>query len=247
MVVTEEFRDGVFTIMLNRPERRNAMDLEVLTAFCQALRNAQEQKASVVVVRGSGRTFTAGGDLKEIKGSPGRIDAMADALHRGVMLIRKADAIVIAVIEGLSAGAGVGLALACDLSVAAKSAIINLAYRKIGLTPEGGNTFFMPRMAGVKKFNELYLLSRDIDMKEALELGLVNFVWDDGEVDGRLEELTHELMALPMETIPRFKDLVNHSVYPGLEAHLDRERFYVSQLGGKAQFRQRLEERLNKV
>ena len=178
MVVMEEFRDGVFTIMLNRPEKRNAMDLEVLTAFCQALRNAQEKKAPVVIVRGSGKTFSAGGDLGEITRSPGRIDSMADALHRGIKLIRKMEAIVIAVVEGLAAGAGVGLALASDLSVAETGAIMNVGYRKIGLTPEGGNSFFLPRMAGVKKFNELYLLSRNVDMKEALDLGLVNYVWD---------------------------------------------------------------------
>ena len=97
-----------------------------------------------MVIRGAGNTFTAGGDLLQVKQSPAHIDSMADALHNGIMLIREMDAIVIAVLEGLSAGAGVGLALACDLTVAEKGAVMNMAYRKIGLTPEGGGTYFLP-------------------------------------------------------------------------------------------------------
>ncbi|MDR2018448.1 MAG: enoyl-CoA hydratase/isomerase family protein [Syntrophobacterales bacterium] len=240
--VLEELRNGVYTITFNRPEKRNALTLEVLVSFSQALRNAQEKGAAVVVIRGAGRTFSAGGDIAQVKQSPGRIDSMADALHRAIMLIRKMDAIVIAVVEGLAAGAGVGLALACDLSVAEKKAIMNVGYRRLGLTPEGGNSFFLPRMVGAKKFNELYLFSRNINMDEALDLGLVNYVWDETELEANLDAMVKELMALPLETIPRFKNLVNHSVYGGLELHLDRERFSVSQLGGSDQFKERLNE-----
>ena len=245
-VLTEESQDGVTTITFNRPEKRNALTLDLLAAFCEALRNAQEKKASIVVIRGAGDTFTAGGDLLQVKQSPAHIDSMADALHRGIVLIRKIDAIVVAVLEGLSAGAGVGLALACDLTVAEKGAVMNMAYRKIGLTPEAGGTYFLPRIVGAKKLNEYYLLSRDIGMKEALDLGLVNFVWDKAELEGNLKGLIRELTELPMETIPRYKNLVNHSAYTGLETHLDRERFSVSQLGGTAQFRQRLAEKNRK-
>ncbi len=243
-VVKEEFQDGVYAITLNRPEKRNAMDLELLNAFCHALRNAQERKASVVVIRGSGHSFSAGGDLGEVGRSPGRIDSMADALHRGIKLIRKMDAIVIAVIEGLAAGAGVGLAMACDLSVAERKAVMNVGYRRIGLTPEAGGSFFLPRIVGAKKFNEFYLFSRNIDMKEAEERGLVNFVWDEAELEGNLRNMIAELTALPMETVPQFKHLVNTSIYGGLDLHLDRERFSVSQLGNKEQFRTRLDKRL---
>jgi len=241
-VVKEEFRDGVYTIVFNRPEKRNALTFEVLVAFNRALKNAEEREAGIVVIRGAGKTFSAGGDIAQVKQSPAHIDSMADALHRSIMMIRKMDAIVIAVVEGLAAGAGVGLALACDLSVAEKGAIMNVGYRRLGLTPEGGNTYFLPRLAGTKKFNEFYLFSRNIDMDEARDLGLVNFVWDEHELEGSLEGMIAELMSLPMETVPRFKNLVNQSVYPGLELHLDRERFSVSQLGGKKQFRERLDE-----
>lgn len=241
-VIKEEFQNGVYTIMFNRPEKKNALTFELLVAFCQALRNAEEQEAAIVVIRGSGKTFSAGGDIAQVKQTPAHIDSMADALHRSIMMIRKMGAIVIAVVEGLAAGAGIGLALASDLSVAEKGAIMNVGYRRLGLTPEGGNTYFFPRLAGTKKFNEFYLLSRNIGMDEARELGLVNFVWEEAELEDNLAGLIEDLMSLPMETVPRFKNLVNQSVYPGLELHLDRERFSVSQLGGKKQFRERLNE-----
>ena len=141
----------------------------------------------------------------DVERSLENVDSMANALHNGIMLIRKTDAIVIAVVEGLAAGAGVGLALACDLSVAERRAIMNVGYRRIGLTPEGGGSFFLPRIVGGKKFSEFYLFSRNIDMEEARELGLVNFVWDEGELEENLHKMIQELILLPMETIPRFK------------------------------------------
>jgi len=244
-VVKEEYRDGVCTIMLNRPERKNAMSSDLLPALYQALQNAEGKKSSVIVIRGSGGAFCAGGDIVEFRESTdtsSRIDSMADALHKSLLLIRKTDAIVVAAVEGVAVGAGIGLALACDITVAKKNTIMNLGYRRIGLTPDGGGSIFLPRIIGAKKFSELYLFSGNLNMDEAKELGLVNFVWDEEEFDAKLAKMITELMALPMETIGSFKDLVNHSVYSGLDIHLDKERFYVSELGGKPKFKERLDQ-----
>ena len=243
--VKEEYREGICTITLNRPEKKNAMDSELLPALYQALQNAQDKKSSVVIIRGSGGAFCAGGDIVEFRQSEdtaSRIDYMADVLHKGILLIRKMDAIVVAAVEGVAVGAGLGLALSCDVTVAKKNTIMNMGYRKIGLTPDGGGSIFLPRIVGAKKFSELYLFSRNINMDEAQDLGLVNFVWDEGEFDEKLEKMIIDLLALPMETIGYFKNLVNHAVYSGLEVHLDKERFYVSELGGKPQFKERLDQ-----
>lgn len=117
-----------------------------------------------------------------------------------------------------------------------------MGYRRIGLTPDGGGSFFLSRLAGSKVFNELYLLSRNITMEEAKELGLVNFVVEDHEIDDMLNKLISDLRALPLETIRYFKNLVNMSLFPGLDAHLDKERFYVSELAGKEMFKKRLDQ-----
>lgn len=242
--VLVSLQDGVFTIMLNRPDRKNAMDTGLLVGLLKALENAREEKAGIIVIRGSGKAFCAGGDLVEFRESsdPGtRIDAMADTLHKSIKMIREIDAIVISVIEGVAVGAGIGLALACDITLATKDSIMNMGYRRIGLTPDGGGSIFLPRLIGAKRFNELYLLSRNIDMKEARELGLVNFVCEESELEERLQSIIKEIRSLPMETIGRFKDLVNHCCYFGLDVHLDREKQYVSELGAGPLFKDRLD------
>jgi 2-(1,2-epoxy-1,2-dihydrophenyl)acetyl-CoA isomerase len=156
------------------------------------------------------------------------------------MLIRKTEAIVIAVVEGVAVGAGLGLSLACDLTLASKNAIMNLGYRRIGLTPDGGGSISLPRLIGVKRFNELYLLSSNVHMSDALALGLVNFVCDDTEIDAKLAEIVKSLLALPMETIGRIKTLVNNSMFFGLQEHLDMERRYVKELAEEPLFKERL-------
>lgn len=243
--VKDTFDDGIFTITLNRPDKKNAMDTELLTGLHGALCKADELGAAIIIIRGSGKAFCAGGDLVEFKEStdPGpRIDAMADTLHKSIMAIRNTPAIVLAVVEGVAVGAGLGLSLACDLTLAAKTAIMNMGYRRIGLTPDGGGSIFLPRLIGAKRFNELYLLSGNVTMSEALDLGLVNFLCEENEVEEKLADIIAKLRALPMETIRGFKDLVNHSLFFGLEQHLDKERFYVSQFGADPLFKQRLAE-----
>jgi 2-(1,2-epoxy-1,2-dihydrophenyl)acetyl-CoA isomerase len=243
-VVIETYADGVFTILLNRPEKKNAMSLELLKGLSEALERAEAQGAGIIVIRGAGKTFCAGGDILEFRKSAQvdvQIDCMADYLHRSIGKIREINAIVIAVVEGLAFGAGFSLSLACDLTVAETRAIMNMAYRRIGLSPDGGGSFFLPRLVGAKKFNELYLLSRNVDMKEAEELGLVNFVFGDEELETKLADLVRDLRALPAESISRFKELVNLSLFSGLATHLDKERRYVAELGARPEFNQRLD------
>ncbi|HVN25398.1 MAG TPA: enoyl-CoA hydratase-related protein [Syntrophorhabdales bacterium] len=243
-VVLETFADGVFTITLNRPEKKNAMSLELLKGLSESLARAEAQGAAVVVLRGAGKTFCAGGDILEFRQSEridAQIDAMADYLHKGIQKIRHINAIVIAVVEGLAFGAGLSLSLACDLTVAETKAIMNMAYRRIGLSPDGGGSLFLSRLVGAKKFNELYLLSRNIEMQEAMELDLVNFVFDDAELDAKLATLVRDLKALPFDSISRFKELTNLSLFSGLGTHLDKERRFVAELGMQPAFKQRLD------
>jgi 2-(1,2-epoxy-1,2-dihydrophenyl)acetyl-CoA isomerase len=241
--VNEAYADGVCTLTLNRPDKKNAMSLELLKGLADALESAERHGAHIVVIRGAGKTFCAGGDVIEFRDSARpatQIDEMADFLNRSILKIRSMDAIVVAVVEGLAFGAGVSLSLACDLTVAEKKAIMNMAYRRIGLTPDGGGSIFMPRLAGMKRFNEFYFLSRNITMQEAKELGLVNRVCPEEELESTLAALIQELKALPPETTRKAKELVNLSLWGGLEAHLDRERSYVSQFAGTPEFQERL-------
>ncbi|HOP86565.1 MAG TPA: enoyl-CoA hydratase-related protein [Syntrophorhabdaceae bacterium] len=242
--VLDKIKDCVFTIILNRPERKNAMNSELLEALYKTLEKAEKMGAEIVVLRGAGGAFCAGGDIVEFRQAEDagiRIDAMADTLHKCIKKIRKMGSIVISVVEGVAVGAGFGLAVACDLTVATNNSIMNMGYRRIGLTPDGGGSLTIPRLIGAKRFNELYLLSKNIDMAEAKNLGLVNVVCDEKDLENTLENLIKELKSLPMETIKKFKDLVNHSYYFNLEAHLDLEKLYISELAEKPLFKERLD------
>ncbi|MCX5817365.1 MAG: enoyl-CoA hydratase/isomerase family protein [Proteobacteria bacterium] len=244
-VILESSENGIYTITLNRPDKKNSMNSELLVHLHKSLQKADNSGAQIIVIRGSGKAFCAGGDLIEFKESkdPGaRIDTMAGVLHESIKLIRNTGAVVIAVLEGVAVGAGIGLSLACDLSVATKNTVMNMGYRRIGLTPDGGGSILLSRLVGAKRFNEFYLLSRNIDMAEAKELGLVNVVVEEDELEGKLTDLIKEIKMLPMETIKYFKDLVNDSLFSGLDNHLDKERFYVSELAGKPLFKERLAE-----
>lgn len=248
-VVVETFADGVCTIVLNRPDKKNAINLELLKGLFESLCRAEEQGAAIIVIRGAGKTFCAGGDILEFRQSAQidvQIDLMADYFHKSILKIREINAIVIAVVEGLAFGAGMSLSLACDLTVAEAKATMNMAYRRIGLSPDGGGSFFLSRLVGAKKFNELYLLSRNVEMHEAQELGIVNFVFGDAELDTKLAELVRSLKALPFESISRFKELTNHALFSGLGIHLDKERRYVSELGMGKEFKSRLDAILKK-
>ena len=242
-VVMESFDAGIYTITLNRPDKKNAMDSALLLELNAAMKRANEQSPQIIVIRGSGKAFCAGGDLVEFNESPdpgSSIDEMADCLHQSIMLIRNTGAIVIAVVEGVAVGAGLGLSLACDLTLAAKNTIMNLGYRRIGLTPDGGGSISLPRLIGAKRFNELYLFSANVNMTEALALGLVNFVCDENEIDIKLTEIVKNLLALPMETIKQFKNLVNNSMFSGLGDHLNMERQYVKELATQPLFKERI-------
>ena len=248
-VVVEDFREGVLTLTLNRPDKKNAMSLELLEALFHSLTKARKEGASIVVIRGAGNTFCAGGDVIEFRDSPTpavQVDAMADYLNRSILLIRNIPAIVIAVVEGLAVGAGLSLALACDLTLAESKTVLNMGYRRIGLTPDGGASIFLPRLVGMKKFSELYFTSRNVAMEEAKTLGLVNFTAEAKDLEKELAALIDGLKAMPMETTRNLKEPVNKAVLSGLSTHLDKERLYVSRFSAEPAFQERLKKLFKK-
>ncbi|MCX8022883.1 MAG: enoyl-CoA hydratase/isomerase family protein [Syntrophorhabdaceae bacterium] len=248
-VVLYSHDGGVSTITLNRPEKKNAMDYELLKGLNEALKKAEEDNPQVIVIRGAGGAFCSGGDIiafRDADDAESLIDKEAAVLNDSIKIIRKSPSIVIAVVEGVAVGAGMGLALACDISIATKNTIMNMGYRRIGLTPDGGGSIFLPRIIGLKRYNELYLFSKNIDMAKALEMGLVNIVCEAEEIDKTLEGTIKELLSLPLETIKYFKDLVNASLFPDLDIMLDKERFYVAQMASKPLFKERIVQFLKK-
>ena len=210
--VLVDIRGEVAVVTLNRPETANTLDLamgrDLLTA---ALRCEADPAVRAVVLTGAGKAFCFGGDLRGMTGSGTPIEPylkeLTTHLHAAIARFMRMDAPVIAAVNGTTAGAGVGLVAMADLAIMAAGAKISLAYTGVGLTPDGGTSFLLPRAVGAKRAMELILTNRALTAAEALEWGLVNQVAPDSEVLDTALALAGKLAAGPKGAFGRSKRL----------------------------------------
>jgi 2-(1,2-epoxy-1,2-dihydrophenyl)acetyl-CoA isomerase len=221
------------TITINRPECLNALDGETIRALYQsAITAGSDPQVRVVLITGAGRGFCAGGDIKDMMtqalANPDKSPAVATketagVLHMLIAELRRMPKPVVTAINGPCAGAGVGIALAGDIVWASESASFNLAYTKIGLSPDGGTTYLLPRAVGEKMAMELYLTSRKVESSEAVKIGLVTKVLPDPEFMLGVAELVGKLAAGPTKSYAEAKTLVTRSLREGLETQMEME------------------------
>ena len=194
---------GVGTITLNRPERLNAFDVGMLRDLVTAVRTFAEDEAVRAIVRtGSGRGFCAGADLDLLTKSDGQLDedssmALVQAGSEAVQLLHRAPKPVLAAVNGPAAGGGVGLALACDLRIAGESASMGLVFHRLGLHPDLGTSWFVPRLTGSAAALELLWTPKMLPAHRCLELGLVNRVVPDEVLAPEVADWSARLAALP--------------------------------------------------
>ena len=226
-----EMRDSVCVLTLNRPDRLNALTVEVAKDFNAAIAEAIERGARAIVLTGAGRAFSAGGDLREmqeIAKKDGRVEAFFDEplrlLNEAIVLIRETPVPFIAAVNGVASGGGCNLALACDLVIAAESARFNQAFIKIGLTPDCGGTFILPRLVGWKRATELLFTGELVSAKAAAEMGMINSVTPDDELMSRAMAMAEKLAQAPTAAIGEIKKLLEASATNDLRSHLDLER-----------------------
>ncbi|MBL8510256.1 MAG: enoyl-CoA hydratase/isomerase family protein [Betaproteobacteria bacterium] len=227
-VILFEQQGSIGTLTFNRPEVFNAMNDEVilrLRDLTTELRQSTSLRA--LIVRGAGKAFIAGGDVGLFYQ---RLDTMAegvkplgDALHEGIINIRNLPFPIIAQIQGAVAGAGLSLMLACDFAVAAEGAQFNSAYSRIGLSPDGGSTYFLPRIVGLRKAAEIIMLADMLDAKQALEYGLINRVVTPDQLEATVNTLAERLANGPTQAYARAKRLLNQSFETPIQPHLDDE------------------------
>jgi 2-(1,2-epoxy-1,2-dihydrophenyl)acetyl-CoA isomerase len=222
-------RDGaVATITLNRPDVLNAMDGDMILALKHACEAAAADAAvRAIVLRGAGKAFLAGGDVALFHANlavlPEMISELAHELHRGIIALRSAAKPVLASVHGAVAGAGVSLLAAADLAIAAAGTKFTMAYSRIATSPDGGSTYFLPRILGTRRALELMLLAETFDAEAALRVGLVNRVVPDAELEMRTVDLAARLAAGPTQAYAETKALVNASHGRDLEAQLRAE------------------------
>jgi len=226
-----EMRGNVCVLTLNRPDRLNALSVETANDFKAAVGEALQQGARAIVLTGSGRAFCAGGDLRamqEMATNEGRVEAFFDEplriLNEAILLIRKTPVPFIAAVNGVASGGGCNLALACDLVVAAESAKFNQAFIKIGLVPDCGGTFILPRLVGLKKAAELMFTGDLITAQQAVAMGMINSAVPDAELMAQVMSLAERLAQSPTAAIAQIKRLLDASAVNDYGGQLDRER-----------------------
>lgn len=223
-----EVADNVAVITFNRPRAANAMNPLVAREF-RAVAEAADDDPEVraVVLTGAGKMFCAGGDLgsfaKAGTGARRLIMEMAGDLHLGLSRLARTSAPVIGAINGTAAGAGLSLVMACDLAIAAESAVFTMAYTRAGLSPDGSSTFFMPRKIGDRRTRELMLTNRVLSSAEALEWAVVNEVVADEEVLPRAQALARQLASGPTTAFGGVKTLLNGTFEQTLESQMELE------------------------
>jgi 2-(1,2-epoxy-1,2-dihydrophenyl)acetyl-CoA isomerase len=226
-------RDGaVATLTLNRPNALNVLDLAMMDALvAHVMALAADTTLRVVVLKGAGRHFMAGGDLKTFASrlavEPAQRQAdfqrIVERLHAAVEHLQRMPHPVIGALQGAVAGFGLSLAAACDLCIAADSAYFSSAYRQIGLTPDGGGTWSMPRIVGLRKALEIYLLGERFDAREAQRIGLVNRVVDAAALDATVHELAQSIATGPAMALRNVKRLLRESFEHTLAEQLRAE------------------------
>jgi 2-(1,2-epoxy-1,2-dihydrophenyl)acetyl-CoA isomerase len=224
--------DGVCTITLHRPDRLNAVNARLADELPLALAAASADDAvRAVVITGAGRGFCAGLDLSEpVSLTGGSRHERLDPLYwvgKWVRALVACEKPVIAAVNGAAAGAGFGLALACDLRIVARSARLTAGYVRRGLSPDAGVTWFLPRLVGHGRATEIMLTGRDILAEEAERIGLATRVVDDADVVTGAQQFAAELAAGPPIALALTKRLLAESAYATLEGQLRSELVHI--------------------
>lgn len=220
-----EKKNGIVKVTLNRPEAMNALNLEIREELAQAVQMvANDSEAKVLVLTGAGRAFCAGGDVKTMVGlTPMGMRDRLTKLHRTLMAILNLQQPVIAMVNGYAVGAGFNLALAADMIIASENAKFCQSFVNVGLIPDFGGLYILPRLVGLARAKELVLTARMIDAAEAERMGLVNKVVPPDELEAATYEIAGKLASGPSRTLGLAKSILNRAFEYDLPTLLELE------------------------
>ncbi len=237
MPVDTKIRDGVFTITLSRPKQFNALNLEMLNQLMEVVSLIEENCAvRCVVIEGAGDNFMAGGDIAyfyqlvdaDIKEKEQKFSSMITEVHQLIEKLANLSVPVVAKIRGAAAGFGISLVAGCDLAYGAKSSFYTSAYHALGTSPDGGSTYFIPRVAGMKKAMEVMLTAKRYSAEQAVELGLINSAVDDEQLDSIVTEVAQQITNSARIAVANTKKLIRLSFQNNLhEQLLCEQKFFL--------------------
>ncbi len=236
-----EVREGIARLTLNRPERLNSFNTEMHAEVRAAIASITASQARVLVISGAGRGFCAGQDLNDRAVAPGAAapDLAASIEHNYKPLVLSLRALplpVIGAVNGVAAGAGANLALACDLVIAARSAVFVQAFAKLGLVPDSGGTWFLPRLVGTARALGLAFLGDKLSAEQAAAWGLIWRCVEDAEFSGVVEDMARHFAEAPTRGLARTKQAIYEGLGRNLAAQLDIERDYQGELGRSSDY-----------
>jgi 2-(1,2-epoxy-1,2-dihydrophenyl)acetyl-CoA isomerase len=238
-VVKVESAGAITKLVLNRPAAYNALDAEMVEALAERLTALTgDARVRGVVITGAGKAFCSGGDLRWVtahpQGASGAFHALAARFHLAVLEIRRMAKPVVAAVNGVAAGGGFSLALACDFRVMAESAVLRQAYTASGLSIDGGGTFTLPRLVGCARAMEIVALDPAIPARQAVEWGLATKAVADGTAVDEAVALAERIAAGSLHSYGHSKRLLGDAFDTPLEAHLERERVALAACGAHA-------------
>ena len=225
MILFEKI-DAIGKTTLNRPEKYNSFVREMALALQNILNDcANDDSIRCILITGSGKAFCAGQDLKEATDPEGpEIEQIVREHYNPIIRkIREIEKPVIAAVNGIAAGAGANVALACDIVVAGKSANFIQAFGKIGLIPDSGGTYFLPRLIGLPKATALMMTGESISAEKAEKMGMIYAVYEDTEFESKSLQLAKSISEMPTKGLGYTKRLLTHSLNNSLDEQLDLE------------------------
>ena len=231
--------NGVCTLVLNRPEVYNSFNQSMALQLQQHLDDcAANDEVRVIVLTGKGKAFCAGQDLAEATdpNGPGLQTIVRDHYNPIILKIRSIEKPVIAAVNGVAAGAGANIALACDITIAKQSASFIQAFSKIGLIPDSGGTFFLPRLIGMQKALALMMTGDKVSALEAEKLNMIYKAVDDESFDEEIENFANQLAIMPTRGLGLTKKAVNLGLFNSLEDQLDVEEKIQIEAGSTEDF-----------
>ena len=234
-------KENIGYITLNRPERLNSFDIKLGEELYSVLKEIKNDKQIIaVVIKGTGKGFCGGGDVKEMhqaENKPKFLRQLTKAIHKCVIEIRTMEKPVIAAVNGSAFGAGLSLALACDIIISVKEAKFCSAFIGIGLAPGCGTQFFT-KTVGYQKACEYILTSKTFSAEEAKNLGFVNIVVESDKLDDTVEEFINRFRNLPPIAVGKAKMLINKSLDNNMLSHLELESITASESASTEDFRE---------
>ena len=243
-----EIKDAVATITLNRPDKYNAFNREMALLMQEKLDECKAAKVRCVLITGAGKAFCSGQDLEEVVDPAGpKIDTIVGEHYNPIITrIRQLQKPVVAAVNGVAAGAGANIALACDIVIAAQSASFIQAFSKIGLIPDSGGTFFLPRLVGWQRASALMMLGEKVSAEEAERIGMIYKVSASDSFEAEAKKTAITLANMPTKGLALTKQLLDNSFENTYEDQLHDEEIYQRRAGSTKDYKEGVQAFLEK-